>query len=67
VLLAWFLEGWPDSYNAGDAKDPLRQWSVAKHTRISRQLGGNGQGLWDPVQHEIKPAIQARLRQLLDQ
>ena len=66
VFLAWMLDGWPDSYNAGVAKDLLRQWSMAKHTRISRHLGGDDGGPWDPVQHQIEPAIQSRLRQLAD-
>jgi len=65
VLLGWFLEGWPNSYNAGVAKDLLRQWSVAERTRVSRHLDDKWEDAWDPGPYQIEAAIQYRLRQFL--
>ena len=66
VFLAWLLEGWPDSYNVGISKDLLKQWSEAKPTRLSRHLGDKWEDAGDPGPHQIEPAIQARIHQLVD-
>lgn len=63
VFLAWMLEGWPDSYNAGVVKDLLAQWSEAKRTRVSRHLGDKWEDAWNPGPHQIESETQARIRQ----
>jgi hypothetical protein len=67
ALLAWFLERWPDSPGSAVGIDLLSRWSIAKRNRVSRHLGvPDWHDPWNPGPHEIEPAIQSRLRELLE-
>lgn len=67
ALLAWFLERWPYSPGSSVGIDLLTRWSIAKRNRVSRHLGvPDWHDPWNPGPHEIEPAIQARLRELLE-
>ena len=67
ALLAWFLERWPYSPGSAVGIDLLTRWSIAKRNRVSRHLGvPDWHDPWNPGPHEIEPAIQARLRELLE-
>jgi hypothetical protein len=67
ALLAWFLRRWPDGAGSAVAIDLLERWSRAKRNRVSRHLGvPDWNDPWNPGPHEIEPAIQARLRELLE-
>ncbi len=67
ALLAWFLDRWPDSAGSAVGIDLLARWSIAKRNRVSRHLGvPDWNDAWNPGPYEIEPAIQARLRELLE-
>jgi hypothetical protein len=67
ALLAWFLDGWPHGRGSTVAIDLLSRWSTAKRNRVSRHLGVlDWHDPWNPGPNEIEPAIQSRLRELLD-
>ena len=67
ALLAWFLRRWPDGAGSAVAIDLLERWSRAKRNRVSRHLGvPDWNHAWNPGANEIEPAIQARLRELLE-
>jgi hypothetical protein len=67
ALLAWFLEGWPHGPGSVVGIQLLSRWSSAKRNRVSRHLGvPDWHDPWNPGPNEIEPAIQTRLRELLE-
>jgi len=67
ALLAWFLEGWPHGPRSAVGIQLLSRWSIAKRNRVSRHLGvPDWHDPWNPGPNEIEPAIQTRLRELLE-
>lgn len=66
-LLAWLIDGWPNSLGSSIGRDMLWRGLNHRRNRFSHHILPRWKGHpWSPSPHDIAPEIMARLRRILE-
>jgi hypothetical protein len=67
-FIAWFIDGWPDSFGARIGRVMLARGLNNKQNRLSHHIWPRWKGHpWSPSPHDFAPEILFRLRKLIEE